>query len=223
MGQQKEPLFRGPWPVWTLALAIIGSYAVQTWTMSLDTAARTWGMIPALMGEGRQYTLFTDLFIHGGWAHAGMNALGALAFGAPLARYLGLGVKGALGFFVFYLVCGVLSSLGYFALHQNDLMPLAGASGAVSGLFGAACRLIEHRPGLSPISSRTVIASGAAWIVINVVMGLLHYAPGMGDANIAWEAHIAGFFAGVLLTGPVAAVFRQEPPPAPPEEPPSQI
>ena len=213
MDQQREPLFRGPWPVWVLALAILGSYAVQSWTMTLEDAARTWGMIPALVFPGRLHTLATDLFIHGGWGHVGMNALGALAFGAPLARHLGLGVKGAAGFFLFYLLCGVLSNLGYLALHPKDLMPLAGASGAVSGLFGAACRMIEHRPGVSPIVSRTVIASTAAWVVINAVMGFLHYAPGMGEVNVAWEAHIAGFVAGVLLTGPVSILFRQAPPP----------
>jgi membrane associated rhomboid family serine protease len=223
LDQHREPPFRGPWPVWTVALTILGSYALQTLTMSLDTAARTWGMVPAQLGPGHFHTLLSDLFIHGGWAHAGMNALGALAFGAPLARFLGLHAKGAFGFFLFYLVCGVLSNLGYYALHHDGLMPLAGASGAVSGLFGAACRLIEHRPGLSPITSRTVIASALAWVVINAVMGFAHYAPGMGEVSVAWEAHIAGFIAGVLLVGPVAILFREEPPPEPPELPAEQI
>jgi membrane associated rhomboid family serine protease len=38
-------------------------------------------------------------------------------------------------------------------------------------------------------------------------MGLLHYAPGIGEVQIAWEAHIAGYFAGLLLIGPWLAVF----------------
>ena len=213
MDQHKEPPFRGPWPVWTLLLLILGSYALQSATVSLDIAARTWGMIPAELGPGHFHTLITALFIHGGWAHAGMNALGALAFGAPLARCLGLRAKGATGFFLFYLMCGVLSSLGYYVLHQHDPMPLAGASGAVSGLFGAACRLIERRGELSPINSRTVIASTLSWVLINAVMGFLHFAPGMGEVNVAWEAHIAGFFAGLLLVGPTIALFREDPSP----------
>ena len=209
-----EPPFRGPWPVWTLVGLILGGYALQSWSMGVDTAARTFGMIPAQLAAGRWTPLFTDLFIHGGWAHAGMNAAGCLAFGAPVARFLGLGARGALGFFLLYILCGVLSNLGYAALHWRDLMPLAGASGAVSGLFGASSRLIEHRPGLSPYASRTVVASGAAWIVINVALGLLHFAPGMGDdVQVAWEAHLAGYAAGLILITPFAALFREPPPP----------
>ena len=205
--QQREPPFRGPWPVWTIAGLILASYAVQSFFLDVNTAARVYGLTPAELARGRWTPLFTALFIHGSWAHAGMNALGALAFGAPTARILGLGVRGGVAFFLLYLTCGVLSSLGYAAFHWHDLMPLAGASGAVSGLLGASTRLIEHRPGLSPLASRTVVASTAAWIAITMVMGLMHYAPGIGDVQVAWEAHIAGYFAGLLLIQPWVAIF----------------
>lgn len=211
MQPQREPLFRGPWPVWTIAGLILGSYAIQSLSLDLSAAARGYGLIPADLARGRWSTLFTALFIHGGWAHAGMNALGALAFGAPAARYFGLGARGAAGFFLLYMVCGVLSNLGYAAAHPGDVTPLAGASGAVSGLLGASIRLIEHRPGLSPLASRTVVASTAAWIVINALMGVFHYAPGLGDVQVGWEAHIAGYFAGLILVRPFAAAFREEP------------
>jgi membrane associated rhomboid family serine protease len=204
---QREPLFRGPWPAWTLALAVLGSYALQSMTLDLDTAARAWGMTPAELG-GRSYTAVTALFVHGSWAHAGMNAIGALAFGAPVARYLGLGARGVIGFFALYIACGVAANLGYAAMHPSALMPLVGASGAVSGLFGAASRLIQHRPGLSPLTARTVVASAAAWVVVNAVLGLMHYAPGVGDVDVAWEAHIAGYAAGLLLIAPFAALLR---------------
>ena len=128
--------------------------------------------------------LITALFIHGGWAHAGMNAVGALAFGAPASRYLGLGGRGVVGFFLLFLVCGVLSSFGYALLHLHDTAPLAGASGAVSGLLGASTRLIERRTRLSPLATRTVVASTFAWIVINAMMGVFHYAPGMGEVRV---------------------------------------
>lgn len=212
MRRHREPLFNGPWPVWTIAGLILASYAVQSLTMDLNAAARTYGLVPAELAKGRWAPLFTDLFIHGGWAHAGMNAVGALAFGAPAARLLGLGVRGAAGFFLFFIVCGVLSNLGYAVWHLHDLMPVAGASGAVSGLLGASTRLIEHRPALSPLASRTVVGSTTGWVVINVVMGLMHYAPGIGEVQVAWEAHIAGYFAGLLLIGPFAAVFSRRPP-----------
>jgi membrane associated rhomboid family serine protease len=211
--QQREPFFRGPWTVWTIALVILASYALQSLTLDIDTAVAAFAFVPADLDRGRLAPLITALFIHGGWAHAGMNAVGALAFGAPAARYLGLGPRGAAGFFLLYLICGALSCLGYAVVHLHDMAPLVGASGAVSGLLGASTRLIERRDRLSPLATRTVVASTAAWIVINIVMGVLHYAPGIGDVHVAWEAHIAGFFAGLILVQPFAAAFREPSPP----------
>lgn len=206
-----EPVFRGPWSVWTLVAMILGAYALQSWTMDVSTAARDYALSPAELAQGRWPPLFTDLFIHGGWAHAGMNAAGALAFGTPAARFLGAGARGTLGFFLLYILCGVISNLGYAALHWHDITPVAGASGAVSGLFGASSRMIERRGGLSPFLSRTVLITGLAWIGVNVVFGVLHVAPGMGaDVQVAWEAHIAGFLAGLFLIAPIGLLFRDE-------------
>jgi membrane associated rhomboid family serine protease len=207
---QREPLFKGPWPVWTIAGLILGSYAVQSLLFS-DEAALMYALVPAELARGYWPPLITAMFIHGGWAHAGMNAVGALAFGAPASRYLGLGGKGAIGFFILFVACGVLSSLGYALLHLHDVQPMVGASGAVSGLLGASTRLVERRTQLSPLATRTVVASTAAWIVINAAMGALHYAPGIGEVRIAWEAHVLGYFAGLLLIAPLAAVFREPP------------
>jgi membrane associated rhomboid family serine protease len=209
---QREPPFKGPWPVWTIAGAILLSYAAQILFFDSDAAVLALALVPADLVRGHWTPLITALFIHGGWAHAGMNAVGALAFGAPAARFLGLGAKGAFGFFLLFLVCGVLSSAGYALLHLHDVTPMAGASGAVSGLLGASTRLVERRNRLSPLATRPVVASTAAWIVINGVMGALHYSPGLGEVHIAWEAHIIGYFAGLLLIGPFGALFGRRPP-----------
>ncbi|HEY4031395.1 MAG TPA: rhomboid family intramembrane serine protease [Caulobacteraceae bacterium] len=213
--QQREPPFKGPWPVWTIAGAILLSYTLQSFLLT-DDQALAYALVPADLARGHWTPLFTAIFIHGGWAHAGMNAVGAVAFGAPSARYLGLRWKGALGFFLLFLTCGVLASLGYGLLHLRDAVAMAGASGAVSGLLGAATRLADQRSKLSPLITRSVVASSAAWIVVNAVMGSLHYAPGIGDVQIAWEAHIFGYFAGLLLIGPFGALFGQRPPPPDP-------
>jgi membrane associated rhomboid family serine protease len=190
---------------------ILLSYGVQSQTLNLSAAAVRYGVSAVGLREGHWTTLVSALFIHGGWAHAGMNALGALAFGTPVARALGVGARGAIGFLLFFLVCGVVANLGYAAVHPGDALPLVGASGAVSGLFGGASRLIELRPGLSPFASRTVVASLAAWIVVNVLLGLMHYAPGIGDALVGWEAHIAGYLTGLLLIGPFIWLFGPPP------------
>jgi membrane associated rhomboid family serine protease len=192
--------------------------------MDVAQAASQFGMAPAGLLAGDWTSVITDLFIHGGWAHAGMNAVGALAFGAPVARLLGLSLRGATGFFLFYLVCGVASNLGYAAVHPHDVTPLVGASGAVSGLFGGASRLIARSQppsapnsgptrdapplSLAPLNSRTVVGTALAWVIVNAALGLLRIAPGLGDVQVAWEAHIAGYFAGLLLVAPFSAVFR---------------
>jgi membrane associated rhomboid family serine protease len=208
---QREPPFKGPWPVWTIAAVILGSYGLQSLLLS-DDQVLMFALVPAELARGDWPPLITALFIHGNWAHAGSNAVGALAFGAPAARYLGLGAKGAFGFFLLFLVCGVLSSAGYALLHLHDMAPMAGASGAVSGLLGASMRLVERRTRPSPLATRSVVASTAAWVVVNGVMGALHYDPLVGEVHLAWEAHIIGYFAGLLLIGPFGALFGQPPP-----------
>ena len=208
MNEIKEPPLRGPWPVWALAAIILASYPVQTWLLGgVDIAADRFGLVAADLAKGRWFTLVTSLFIHGGWMHAGMNAAGALAFGAPVARLLGPRGWGSLSFALFYLVCGVFAGLGYAALNPHSAEAVVGASGVVSGLFGAASRLIEHRPGLSPFRSRTVVGFAAAWLVTNVALGLIGIAPGIGAVQIAWQAHVAGYAAGLILIGPWSRLF----------------
>ncbi|HVY35298.1 MAG TPA: rhomboid family intramembrane serine protease [Caulobacteraceae bacterium] len=208
-----EPPLRGPWPSWLLAGVVLASYPIQTfWLGGIDLAATRFGLIAADLSHGRWLTLVTALFIHGGWAHVAMNTAGALAFGAPVSRLLGAQGVGPLSFLLFYLVCGVLAGLGYVALNPHGLAAVVGASGAVSGLFGAASRLIEHKPGVSPLASRTVVGFAAAWLVTNVVLGLIGFAPGMGAVQIAWQAHVVGYIAGLILIGPWARWFSASPP-----------
>jgi membrane associated rhomboid family serine protease len=208
---QREPIFKGPWPVWTVAGAILASYVLQSLLLS-DEQIALFALIPAELARGYWPPLITALFIHAGWAHAGTNAVGALAFGAPAARYLGLGPKGAFGYFLLFLVCGVLSSLGHVLLYLHDTTPVVGASGAASGLLGASLRTMDRRR-LSPLFTRNVVGTTVAWTVVNAVFGLLHYDPVMGHVHLAWEAHIFGFLAGLLLIGPFGALFGEPPPP----------
>jgi membrane associated rhomboid family serine protease len=209
MNEINEPPLRGPWPAWGLAAVILASYPAQTvWLGGVDAAAARFGLVADEVGRGRWYSLATSLFIHGGWAHVAMNAVGALAFGAPVARLLGTRAGGAVSFALFYLVCGILAGLGYVAVNPHGMAPVVGASGAVSGLFGAASRLMEHRPNLSPFASRFVVGSAAAWIMVNLALGLTGFAPGLGAVQVAWQAHIFGYAAGLFLIGPWARLFR---------------
>lgn len=203
----RERLFNSPWPVTALAGAIVASFVIQGRVG--DEAWIAYALIPVdVLGRGRWETLVTSLFLHGGWAHALMNAAGALAFGAPVARLFGTRAGGTLVFFLFYLLCGVLAGLGFVLLNPDGAAPLVGASGAVSGLMGAAARLIDRGGRVGPILGRTPVGMTIAWIVVNLVLGFIPLMPGTNGAAIAWQAHLAGYFAGLLLIGPFSRVLE---------------
>ncbi|RWL81533.1 MAG: rhomboid family intramembrane serine protease [Mesorhizobium sp.] len=160
---------------------------------------------------------FTYAFMHGGIAHIAINMIWLAAFGSPLANRLG-----ALRFAIFYAVTGLASVVLFWALHPYGEVPLVGASGAISGMMGAAARYgfrIDRSSGRAafageplPIAavlrSRGVMTFLGVWMVINLATGLLGFAPGV-NGQIAWEAHIGGFIAGFFglrfFDGPLAA------------------
>lgn len=200
-------MFNAPWPAVVLTAVILGGFALQG--LVAEPLVMAYAFAPADLDAGRWETVVTALFLHGSWAHALMNGAFALAFGTPVARFLGTRGFEVVLFFAFYLACGVLANLAYAALHAGQQVPLVGASGAVSGLMGAAARLIAGRGRLGGVFSRTVLGFGAGWVAVNLILAVVGFAPGAGDAKIAWEAHLAGFLAGVLLIGFVARLARR--------------
>jgi membrane associated rhomboid family serine protease len=206
----REPVFNAPGAALGLVALILGGYAVQT-RFPLEAVVDAFAFSPQALAQGRWQTLITALFIHGGWGHALTNAAFALAFASPVARFFGETARGVAIFFLFYVLCGALSSLGYAAVHPGGATPLVGASGAVSALMGAAARLIDGRGRVGRIFSSAVLGLGGAWLVVNLLIGLLGsgFTPGAGGAEVAWEAHLAGFLAGVLLIGPFRLLAPQ--------------
>jgi len=205
-----EPLFHAPWPSVLICGLILGLYALQTVFLSAPNALRTLWFAPSDLVAGRWLGLVTSVFLHGGWPHAIFNAAFALAFGAPVARLFGLGLKGGAGFLAFYVVCGVLANLGFAVLPHQPGEVLVGASGAISGLAGAASRLMGRRDDgkLAPFSGPTVVGMAAAWVTSNLLIGLFGVSILSGGAGIAWQAHIAGYAAGLLLVGPLVRAFH---------------
>lgn len=204
----REPVFNAPWPAVALVVLILGSYLVQVLFGGGEAAAARLGFTPPDLADGRWWTPLTVMLVHGGWIHAIMNAVGALAFAPPVARLFGPRPGGIVGFFLFYMACGVFSTLGYAALHLSDPTTIIGASGAVSGLMGAASRLMSGQERPAPLFDRQVLGMAGGWILANLLLGLTGVAPGMDDAKIAWEAHIAGYLAGAVLVGVIAAGLR---------------
>lgn len=146
---------------------------------------------------------FTYAFLHGGFAHLGINMVWLAAFGSPLANRFG-----TLWFSLFFAATGLAAVVLFWAVHPLGQAPLVGASGAISGMMGAAARFgfsIDRSSGKAafagaPLSisavlrSRSVMTFLAMWMIINLATGLFG-APGV-DSQIAWEAHIGGFVAG---------------------------
>lgn len=206
----REPIFNAPWPAFAVVLLIMGSYVVELRMGGVEATAGAWGFSPKDLAQGRWWTALTVMFVHGGWLHAIMNAVGALAFAPPVARLFGPRPGGVVGFFLFYMACGVFSTLGYAAVHLGDPAVIVGASGAVSGLMGAASRLLGGASRPAPLFDRQVIGMGMGWIVANLLLGLTGITPGMAGVRVAWEAHIAGYLAGAMLIGLVAGRPRAE-------------
>jgi membrane associated rhomboid family serine protease len=196
----REPAFNAPWPVLAIAATILLAYLVQSSLGPSNPMVGAMALVPAELGPGRWWTPLTVVLVHGGWVHAGLNALGALAFGTPVARWFGPG--GAGRFLLFYGVCAIAASIGYVALHQGQAAPLVGASGAISGLMGASARLLDRPGRLAPLGARTVLAMTLAWIAVNGLLALGWIDVGQGGAPVAWDAHLIGYATGLLLIGP---------------------
>ena len=199
---RREPMFNAPWPGLLAAASILVPHL--TLGRASDETLYGLALVPARVLGGDPMGLITSLFIHGGWPHALMNAVFALAFGAPVARFLGLGARGGALFAFFYIACGILAGLGYAAVHPSSLEPLIGASGAVAGLMGAAARLMDRPGQLSGLFAPRVLSLGLGWLIVNLVLAVIGNFPAFGPGRIAWEAHLFGFAAGALLIGPIS-------------------
>jgi len=198
----REPAVKAPPIVLLLALSMPALFFFQE---RLPDMGLSLALYPRRVIEGDWSGLATSMFLHGDWAHAIMNAVGALAFATPVARMLRGGV-GMGAFLLFYMTCGILSAAGYVLMHPDGIDPVVGASGAVFGLIGASTRIVG--PGfVLPLLDRRVLGMAAVWMGLNLLVGVIGLsASGMG-ARIAWEAHAAGFVVGILAVGPLGRLF----------------
>ena len=89
-------------------------------------------------------SLVTYQFLHGGWVHLGVNMLSLAAFGAPVERLLGVR-----RFVFFYLSAGIVAAAVHVVFFSDSPDPVIGASGAISGVFGAVLMLMRQVGSLS--------------------------------------------------------------------------
>src|SRR5580704_6242518 len=187
----------------------IGAFLWQL-EQNADVVALQYGMIPAvLFGHAHLsprvatippwLTLFTSMFLHGGWLHLGGNMLFLWIFGNNIEDVLG-----PVRYLLLYLVSGVAAALCQAFADPASTAPMIGASGAIAGVLGAYLLLYPYANVhvLLWIIIIVRLVTIPAWIVLGLwfglqlISGLLR---GAGDPGVAFWAHVGGFLAGLAL------------------------
>jgi membrane associated rhomboid family serine protease len=198
---------RRPVVNWTLIFINVAVFLVVRSEIFGDplTIIRGFALIPrVLFGEAQlakwivgppaALTLLTSLFFHSGWLHLIGNMLFLYVLGDNVEDAMG-----SLHYLLFYLTCGVASGVVFAYAAPETVMPLVGASGAISGVCAAYLMLYPRATifGLAaifPIRAPAWMFVGA-WIVLQII----HVLFGEQD-HVAWIAHLGGIVAGLILT-----------------------
>src|SRR2546428_1064392 len=143
-------------------------------------------------------TLFTSMFIHGGWMHLGGNMLYLWIFGDNLEKTMGHA-----RFAVFYLACGIAAGLAHILVSGASSVPTVGASGAISGVLGGYLVLFPHNR-VRVLTRGGIMSLPAIFVlgfcnVIQLINGLGSLAVRTETGGVAYMAHVGGFIAGVAL------------------------
>lgn len=203
-------------PIVTILIIAINIF-VFFYTVSLEEAARNnlvnlYGATPYELMHGIGFkkgfylpivvTIITSMFLHGGLFHLISNMLYLWIFGNNVEDSMG-----HLRFIFFYLICGALAVFAHAVISHESMLPMIGASGAISGVLGAYLILFPRAKVLTllPLGFYIQIVKVPAlfvlgfWIVVQVVNGALSI--GGSGGGVAWFAHIGGFLVGILLIG----------------------
>jgi membrane associated rhomboid family serine protease len=164
-----------------------------------------WAFVPRRFAEdpsGQAHTVFTAMFMHGGWLHLFGNMLYLWIFGDNVEDRFG-----PLKFLMFYLLCGIAATTAQYYVSMRSGVPNVGASGAIAGVLGAYLIMF---PGsrVNVLLGNQIVALPAImvlglWIVLQVFSGIGSIAATgqtTDQGGIAYMAHIGGFAAGLVLT-----------------------
>jgi len=191
-----------------IAIQAPGHWMVVT---GKEATAWVWGAIPYEIFHAKEVTphfgvpmpltLLTCMFLHGGILHLGGNMLFLWIFGNNVEDVLG-----HFRFLIFYLLGGVLATLAHSATAPNSMLPLIGASGAISAVLGAyVLRFPTARIKtliILIIFITTIDIPAFFFIGFWFLMQFLYGTASLGlgqTGGIAWFAHIGGFLAGILM------------------------
>jgi membrane associated rhomboid family serine protease len=169
-----------------------------------DRFIENWAFIPSRFSNdptGNMPTLFTAMFMHGGWMHLFGNMLYLYIFGDNVEDRFG-----HLPFLAFYLVCGIAATFAQYYVNSGSSIPNVGASGAIAGVLGAYILMFPHARVdvlvIRQIISLPALAVIGFWIVLQLFSGFGSIALTDETADVggvAYMAHVGGFVAGLVL------------------------
>jgi len=183
------------------------------WPIRYTSAVLASGQAPGGLAADI-WSFLTYGFLHGGTMHVVFNVLWMAIFGTAVARRFG-----ANRFLLLSALCAIAGAFAHLFTHFGESVPVIGASAAVSGQMAAAIRFVFEAGGplgsfrrndagayfmpavslRQSFSNPQVLTFTGVWFGLNLFMGLAS-APMAGEgASIAWQAHIGGFVAGLLL------------------------
>ncbi len=202
-----NPSGRRPYVTFALIAANVAVFLGYWLTLQSESQLNQffydWGLVPAnLTSGGGVPTLFTSMFLHGGWMHLAGNMLFLWIFGDNLEDEMGHG-----GFLLFYILSGIAAALAQVMADPASPIPMVGASGAIAGVMGGYL-LLFPKARVDVLFIFVIIFRIfpiSAWIVLGVWFALQLFSgvsiPG-DQGGVAYWAHAGGFLGGLILTLP---------------------
>ena len=189
-------------PLVTYALIVLNVLFFLVELSGGESFILQWAFVPSRFLAnpiGDLLTLFTSMFMHGGWVHLGGNMLYLWIFGDNVEDRLGHGK-----YLVFYLLCGLAATFAQLAFSMGSNIPNLGASGAIAGVLGAYLVMfpqgrVRVLQGQRVIPMPALIVIGF-WFVLQLFSGIGSIANIADTGGVAYMAHIGGFIAGFVLT-----------------------
>ena len=191
-------------PVVTYALIAFNVLMFLLELSAGDAFINAWAFVPARFSAApaaNAITIFSAMFLHGGWMHLFGNMLFLWIFGDNVEDRFG-----HLQFLLFYLLVGIAATFAQYALAPHSTVPNVGASGAIAGVLGSYI-LMFPQSRVNVLMGRQVVAMPAIvvlglWIALQLFseVGSIASTDETSGGGVAYMAHIGGFAAGFLMT-----------------------
>ena len=141
------------------------------------------------------FNFLSSMFMHGDIMHIFGNMLFLWIFGDNIENLIG-----HIRYAIFYIVCGIAAALAQIIMGPDSIIPMLGASGAISGVLGGYMLLFPTRKVRALIFR--IVTTVPAYVALGLWIGyqiLLGYLTPSGTGGVAYAAHIGGFIAGLVL------------------------